>query len=350
MAMMMQLSGLAADRLLDSENVFRKYMGEHTEPADSDFENSELGRATRAEFGHSLMDLNKFLIALGDIAIDLKPTTPAIMERGALIAALAKELRWDVAKVEHCLDLFALAPRKNYLSPPPQCRKEDLYPWRFNRALSYLRRPLLLRNREGMTEVLWGHRHIDMVRFYLVQLCASTRLKAKSPEMRSLLARFRHDAGERFNDAVYDALRQFPHLIVAKKVHKVAQLDLAHLGDIDILCADLNGAVLWVIECKSLALARTPYEMRTELEALTLGSENQTSTIRKHEARSAWVQQHLPLVLNWLGADPGPSWRVRPIIVMETIPISPLLRDVSMPIISFDMLKKKLAERNRGAE
>jgi len=48
MAMMMQLGGLAADRLLDSGNVFRKHMGEHTEPADSDFENSEAGRATRA--------------------------------------------------------------------------------------------------------------------------------------------------------------------------------------------------------------------------------------------------------------------------------------------------------------
>jgi hypothetical protein len=342
MAMMMQLSGLAADRLLDSENVFRKHMGEHTEPADSDFENSEPGRATRAEFGHSLMELNNFLIALGDIAMDLKLTTPAIMERGALLATLAKELQWDAVKVEHCLDLFSLAPRENYLSPPPQCRKEDLYPWRFNREISYLRRPLLMRVRDGMTEVLWGHRHVDMARSYLVQLCASTRLKAKSPEMRSLLAKYRHDAGGRFNDAVYDGLKQFPHLIVAKKVRKVDHLDMAHLGDIDILCADLNQTVLWVIECKSLALARTPYEMRSELEGLTLSTDDQISTLKKHEARSAWVQHHLSLVLKWLGANPGRNWTVRPLIVMETIPISPLLRDVSMPMISFDMLKKKL--------
>jgi hypothetical protein len=57
MAMLMQLGGLAADRLLDSDNVFRKHMGEHTEPSGSNFENSELGKATRAEFGHSLMEL-----------------------------------------------------------------------------------------------------------------------------------------------------------------------------------------------------------------------------------------------------------------------------------------------------
>jgi hypothetical protein len=342
MAMMMRLGGLAADRLLDSENIFRKHMGEHTELVDSDFENSEAGRATRAEFGHSLMELNSFLIALGDIAIDLKPTTPAIMERGALIATLAKELQWDAAKIEHCLDLFSLAPREKYLMPPPPCRKEDLYPWRFNREISYLRRPLLIRVRGGMTEVLWGHRHVDMARSYLVQLCASTRLKAKSPEMRSLLAKYRHDAGGRFNDAVYDALRQFPHLIVAKKVHRVGRLDMVYLGDIDILCADINGTVLWVIECKSLALARTPYEMRSELESLTLSTDDQISTIKKHEARSAWVQHHLSLVLKWLGADSGRNWTVRPLIVMETIPISPLLRDVSMPMISFDMLKEKL--------
>jgi hypothetical protein len=341
-AMMMQLGGLAADRLLDSENVFRKHMGEHTEPAESDFDSSELGRATRAEFGHSLMELTNFLIGLGDIAIDLNPTTPAILERQVLIATLVKELRWDAAKVEHCLDLFSLAPRENYLLPPPRCRKEDLYPWRFNREISYLRRPLLMRIRNGMTEVLWGHRHVDMVRFYLVQLCASTRLKAKSPEMRSVLAGYRHDAGNRFNDAVYDALRQFQHLIVAKKVHKVDHLGMGHLGDIDILCADLNETVLWVIECKSLALARTPYEMRMELETLTLSTEDQASTIEKHEARSAWVQHHLPRVLKWIGVDSGRKWTVHPLIVMQTIPLSPLLRDVSIPMISFDMLKKKL--------
>jgi hypothetical protein len=288
------------------------------------------------------MELTNFLIGLGDIAIDLNPTTPAILERQALIATLVKELRWDAAKVEHCLDLFSLAPRENYLLPPPRCRKEDLYPWRFNREISYLRRPLLMRIRNGMTEVLWGHRHVDMVRFYLVQLCASTRLKAKSPEMRSVLAGYRHDAGNRFNDAVYDALRQFQHLIVAKKVHKLDHLGMGHLGDIDILCADLNETVLWVIECKNLALARTPYEMKMELEALTLSTEDQASTIEKHEARSAWVQHHLPRVLKWIGVDPGRNWTVHPLIVMQTIPLSPLLRDVSIPMISFDMLKKKL--------
>jgi hypothetical protein len=278
---------------------------------------------------------------LGDIAIDLKPTTPAIMGRGALIATLAKELQWDAAKVEHCLDLFSLAPRENYLSPPPQCRKEDLYPWRFNREISYLRRPLLMRIRDGMTEMLWGHRHVDMVRFYLVQLCGSTRLKAKSPEMRSLLARYRHNAGKRFNDEVYDALRQFTHVLVKKTVHKVEHLGMGQLGDIDILCVDLSEAVLWVIECKSFALARTPYEMKAELEFFTLGAEGQTAILKKHEARSEWVKHHLALVLKWLGVDPGRNWTVRPLIVMETIPLSPLLRDVSMSMISFDILKKK---------
>jgi hypothetical protein len=40
---------------------------------------------------------------------------------------------------------------------------------------------------------------------------------------------------------------------------------------------------------------------------------------------------------SWSKLDGSP-----PLIVMETIPISPLLRDVSIPIISLDMLKKKL--------
>jgi hypothetical protein len=340
-AQMMQLGDLASSQVSDSDDVFREHMREQLNPVELPPEHAEINQAARAEFGQTLSDLVGFLTALGDIAMGLTPATPAVMERSTLIAALRSELDWDHGKIEQCLDLFSLSARETYLTPPPQSQTADLYPWRFNRSISYLRRPLIVRERNGKSEILWGHRHLDVARCYLVRLCSSTRLKARSHEMKSLLARFRHEAGKRFNDAVFQALQGIPRLVVRKQISKVNDLRTGNVGDIDVLCAELDKHVLWVMECKSLAMARTPYEMTKQLETLTVGDGKHPSIIEKHEARTAWVERHLGEVLKLIHVDPELNWKIQPLVVLDTTPISPLLKRLSMPVISLEMLKRR---------
>jgi hypothetical protein len=338
-AAMMQIGGLAFSRVAGAEDVFRRHLGERTEPIRPVGQENAIDRAFRSEFGHALTELVDFLIALGDISMELKPTTPTVVEHNELISRLVSQLNWNREKVLQSLRLFSLSPRGAYLTPPPDSRSEDLYPWRYNRAMSYSRRPLLVRERYGKTEVLWGHRHLDFAKFYLVELCRSTRLKAKSNEMNTLLAGFRHQAGKSFNDAVYNHLERVPLLIVRNRIRKVNHLRIGNLGDIDILCADQNTTTLWVIECKSLALARTPYEMAQEIATLTAEAPAQGSVLKKHQARTVWVEQHLAEVLAWLRADPELGWKVRPLIVVDAAPITPWLKRMPIPVVSLDMLK-----------
>lgn len=340
-AAIMHLGGLAFSRIANAEDVFRHNLRERPQRVERSGEETEFDRATRAEFGYPLTELVTFLNAMGDIAVDLKPTTPAIMEKEALISSLSSELGWTRDKILGCLHLFSLTARDTYMSPPSGCRAEDLYPWRFNRATSYMRRPLLVRESNSKTEILWGHRHLDFARFYLIELCRSTRLKAKSLEMKSLLARFRHETGKRFNDAVRQHLEEVGGLIVRNRIEKVSHLRTGNLGDIDVLCADPNANVLWVIECKSLAMVRTPYEMRQELEALTVGDTKHPSIIKKHQLRTAWIEEHLIDVLGWLGIHNVAGWKVCPIIVVDTPSISPWLTRLPMAIISMDVFKAR---------
>jgi len=338
-AAMMQIGGLAFSRVVGAEDVFKRYLGEHTEPTRRAGEENTIDRAFRSEFGHTLTELADFLIALGDVSMELEPTTPTVVEHSVLIPKLVSQLNWHREKILQLLRLFSLSPRDSYLTAPPEARPEDLYPWRYNRALSYSRRPLLVREKSDKTEVLWGHRHLDFAKFYLVELCRSTRLKAKSDEMNTLLAGFRHQAGRNFNDAVYNHLQHVPQLIVRNRIRKVNHLRIGNLGDVDLLCADRNTTTLWVIECKSLALARTPYEMAQEIATLTTETSAQGSVLKKHQARTAWVEQHLTEVLAWIGMDPELVWRVRPLIVVDAAPITPWLKRMPITLISFDMLK-----------
>ena len=317
-------------------------MGRRLETVDLPPEEAEINLATKAEFGHSISDLVRFLTALGDISMDMKPITPSVMERDSLVSALVSLLNWPEDKIEACLHLFSLTPRSTYLNCPP-FEKPDVYPWRFNRAVSYLRRPLVVRHKNGKREILWGHRSLDSSRGYLVQLCSSTRLKATSAEMRSLLARFRHEAGTRFNNSVYEVLQANPRLLVRQRISAFRNLRTDNLGDIDVLCAERDKRVLWVIECKSLAIARTPYEISMHLREMTVGDGKHSSAIKKHQARSSWIKQHLRKVSwNRSASALNPGWKVfNPLLVLDAIPLSPLFKEISMPVISVHMLKTR---------
>lgn len=59
-------------------------------------------------------------------------------------------------KIQKILDYICLDKRASFLIPPEGFRKEDTYPWRFNRELSFTRRPLIKRD----NEYIWGNRNI----------------------------------------------------------------------------------------------------------------------------------------------------------------------------------------------
>jgi hypothetical protein len=70
---------------------------------------------------------------------------------------------------------------------------------------------------------------------------------------------------------VYDILAANTQLLVRRRISTFNDLRTDDLGDIDVLCAERAKRTLWVVECKSLAMARTPYEMAMHLQELTVG-------------------------------------------------------------------------------
>ncbi len=107
--------------------------------------------------------------------------------------------------------------------------------------------------------------------------------------------------------------------------------------------ADPARRLIILIECKDLAVARTPDEMQYEYQRLFVDNAHKASVVTKQERRAQWFRMHLNTVLAWLGLETEGQWRVEPLIVVDVELITPYMHQSTMPILSIEQLSSQLA-------
>jgi hypothetical protein len=164
-----------------------------TRPSEAD----DWDRAARAEFGFSLTDI---LNCLSECALAASQTSRgiAVAPKIEITQRIAKEIHVDVATAEGLISLLSLGTRPDFLKPPAPHTKNDVVPWRYNRALSYLRRPLIIRE----NEVLLGLGGLVHARDYLIAICSGGRLKANSDAMKHMISQAQNRQSKAFEQAV----------------------------------------------------------------------------------------------------------------------------------------------------
>jgi hypothetical protein len=306
----------------------------------------KLDVGARAEWGVSMTELAEFHGELVGAAMR-RSMAVSSATRGELVAELVEALDLDQRKIEGILEMLSLVPRKDFLKPPKAYALPDIYPWRFNRELSYLRRPLLVRPSADGTrdadEILWGPRHVDASGKQLLTLVLSERLKASSTEMRNLMSELRQKETAGFVGEVGRRCRE-AGFVVRTNVDKVAGKKILKpngdpAGDLDLVAANPAKRVLHIRECKDLEAARTPAETHNELErTFTVGGKKRSAT-DKHLDRIAWVDGNLDDVLDWLGLPGDQSeWRVIGGFVVDTELLSPYVYECPLPVTPLDRL------------
>jgi hypothetical protein len=338
---------LARGDIARASRSFKGYWKERERIEDEPELAKRIDAASRIEFGLSITEIMDFFRTSVEIGRETDPTVGRLPRRD-FIERIAKSLQWRKGRIDQALALLSVTPRDNYFSPEPPHKIEDVYPWRFNRSLSYIRRPFLIRADKGQTEVLWGIRNLFNAATYLVRLCSGGRLKAQTLEMRQVLGEVIHGRGEDFNDLVADLFDSQENLIVRRRVKKIGSVRIvAHgndLGDIDVLVADLTSRVLRCAECKDLALARTPFEMAREMDNLFRGQGDRPSIVERHQKRTNWIREHLTLVLDWLKVEPTEGWKVEPLIVVDQELLTSYLRASPIRVISLEELRRALGQ------
>lgn len=306
---------------------------------------ASLDPAAKEEFGLSLTELLNFLRATIQVGMN-QEGEPKIARLEEFRTKVQLELNWQQTEISQALDQFSSRPRADFLRPPAPHTKEDVYPWRFNRALSYLRRPLLIRAGDAGEEIIWGVRHVHQAGEYLMSLCLEGRLKARTLQMKRVIGGIQQQSAEAFNDRVAELFPQ-KRFVVKTRVKKIGKLRLTGtpgevLGDIDVLVADLKRKRLLAIETKDLEMARTPTELANELEATFAEGGKHRSSLDRHLQRIRWLKKNKVETLKWLGLDRGSpsSWKAGGLIVTDAVLMTPYLRRCPLPVLSFRHLQQ----------
>lgn len=309
--------------------------------------------AAEAEFGFTLTELGHFFAELVNAA-QIRSEDVAVERRCSLAAELVAALQWNPDRVEQALDLLTLAPRSAFLKPPKPFTSNDVYPWLFNRGLSYLRKPLLLRRTEGEPEIVWGMRQAWVAGGYLFQLVTTERLRARTLPMKQFMSQLRQTETAAFNDRVADLCRA-RGLTTRTGVFKVGSEQLVRtladgrteaIGDIDVLAADLAQRHLLILECKDLDGARTPSELKNEIDYTFAHGRTKKSKLAIHIERIAWVRHHLAAVIEWLGGEAASAddWTIDGRLITDIEVLAPHVLGASpIPVMSFESLRADLA-------
>jgi hypothetical protein len=323
---------LVAQRHEDAEELFQMRWRESS-PGEG--RSREIDEASRHEWGFSITEMAQVVGVAAGLSMDAGRPVMAFRREDA-IRAIAAQSDLDAGVVASVLDELTLGERPGFLDTEPPFDRADVYPWRFNRRLSLLRKPFVRRLTADGPELVFGRRALFECVHYTMELVTTSRLQCRSAEMERLKGVLSMDRGAAFNERVAVELEARLGHQVRRGVNRVAGVRLSiqddDIGDIDVLGADVDSRVIWAIECKALAPARTPHEIFWELEEL-VGTEQKLGLLGKHARRLDWLVTHQASVITELSLD-GSDWTIKGAFVVDEDLLGPYIRETPVAVLT----------------
>jgi len=274
------------------------------------FESEELDIAFNIEMGFTFTEFLKVNYSL--ILIGEKQKSEI---KKAKYEELIKELKNENEYIENdkllkILKYISLEERDDFLKPPNGFRKEEIYPWRFNRELSFTRRPVIKRE----NEYIWGNRNVFHMTMFVLDLIDDGKFKSKSKEMNRYIGKISNERGKAFNDSIFNILDSFNDLVVDKNLKKINGKRICDdknndLGDIDIIYIHEQSKKIVVGEVKDFKFSKNPYEIYLEYIQMFEDTESKRSYSTKLERRTKWVENHIEDVKQQYNLT-GEGWKV----------------------------------------
>ena len=205
-----------------------------------------------------------------------------------------------------------------YLCPPLGFEKSDIWPWRFNRRLSFNRRPIIQTDKD----IIWGNRQLYHCLLFTLDLINQGKFKSKNKGALSvLIGKISNRRGDYFNDTVYEKLKKFDSIIVDKKVsklngQKILGEDKNQIGDIDVLLIIPKKKKIIVAELKDFSFSKTPYEMYQEYNKMFCDKGEKLCYYSKHSRRVEWIKSHINDVVSHYKLT-GDKWKVNDVLILS---------------------------------
>ncbi len=294
-----------------------------------------------AEWGISIHDVFTLTYQLVR-EIFSKGHSVIVMPKEQLVDLLIK-LKYTTREIEGWMSILCFVKREDVLTAPDGFKKEEVYPWRYNRRISYLLKPIITIEINGEAHILVSMRHLYKAAENLVSLFNNGRLPLdkESKPIRSLLAERNAIKGKEYREQVLFWLTTNTNLFcypqeitIKKKGFFITETDK---GDIDILAIDHQRKIIYSIECKNTSQSKVAYEFHLEIIEY-LGQDGKPGLIQKHVNRDIWLHENIEQVIEKLKLDP--DYKIMSVVISNHVLPTAFFRTIPIKTISFYELKQ----------
>lgn len=299
--------------------------------------------AFREDWGVSFQEIGRVCFFMSQLCVNRKVSVLQIPEE-MVVNEVCKVSGYDEYIVRTVINRLALQARLSYLTAPEGYKGNEVYPWRYNREFSFIRRFIVKeKDANGVVYLTYGQRNALAAFQQLVLLLTEGQLSVPEREkhVKAIVGHYSEEKGAEFNEQVRNYLRSHTKLMV---IDYDVQIDSRHFasadrnyGDIDVLAFDRDSGVLYNIECKDTVMAKNIYQMYLEIRKY-LGlneDEMKDALIWKHYHRHEWLSEHKREMANYLKVVEVKD--VKSIVVTSTVlPVTYLKGNESpLPIVSY---------------
>ncbi len=294
------------------------------------------------EFGLTFSQLRQLLKCVYELG-DMQAGPVKRLRQDEMELALCQSLGWERVWVQALIKKMSLVPRTSFWNPK-DAHKTDVYPWKFNRSLSFLRRPIVQITIDDEPWLTWGNRYLVQAIAYLIDLYLTGRFRAKSQGLKQWIGQRKQREAKVFEEKVGQRIAAIsgvcPQVGVKKVGRKRIQANGNDLGDIDVLGIVPKARIVLAIECKDFSFARTPSEMQNQMVELVNGTHNKKAVATKHLARVQWLEDNLDEVLQQFKLKKKGGWKVKPVLVSDSELYALYLKRLAFPFWSMETLGK----------
>ncbi len=241
--------------------------------------------------------------------------------------------------IDAYIEYMALNTRGRMDRPKELNDYPEIFPWRYNRKYSYIRRPVLkMKNADNSYTFSWSARHIDMASDNLLALFHNGALKVENTKkgINRLLAKRNNIKGKEFREEVFYWLKNNPNLMVIPFEVKIKENGMfnadRNYGDVDIMAFDIKKKILYSIECKNTKQAKIMYDFQNDLKNYF------EKQIPKHLNREEWLKKNVNIVLEVFRIG-SKNFKVKSVVISSyQLPIK-FMKKTKTPIYSLNEIK-----------
>ncbi|GAB3018650.1 hypothetical protein GCM10027284_42140 [Cyclobacterium sediminis] len=311
-------------------------------------------KAFEEEFGVTLTGILGFSHFLIWLAFETDPGYTKIYQME--MKEQAKKFFKDLSDYEFnaLISYYCLDKRKSLMDLPKGYYPYDVFPWRYNRGLALIRKPIVRRFDEEKKDFLchYGPRQTKIAATQTLYLFYTGKLRCiDGGSLSKIIGEKLNRKGAEFTKTVYDYFKALDgERIVDQEVpiknNKFLKAD-KDLGDIDVLVIDHELKGILLLECKKTEVARNVKQMVEEVNNL-FGSESDKGWIVKHEARFGWVKENVALLSEKYDLDLSGYTVIPVILTSEELPTKYLKeKDLPFDMLSFYQIKPWLINQKK---